>query len=591
MSFTSWLRNVQSYCRLGTTNRKSRPAARCGPAKRFRLQLECLEDRCVPAQYAVTDLGALGYRAYAYDLNEAGQVVGYSYAADGHQHAILWNDGAMIDLGIGNAYGINDLGQVVGSANGGAFLITPQGGMWFQDSDQDGRNDFMVDLGTLRPIDINNAGQVIGNSGDRALLWDAVNGMTDLGVPVGFTTSSATGINSSGQVAGLASDPASGARSVFLWDAVNDMTTLGAGPEDTPADFADFTIVGDINDSGQIAGFQQGYAGPEWVAGFSWLPDSPNSPTGDFILTTYRTLTDINNHGEAIGTQYGAYAYGPDGILDYQLLPGSNVSTLWEALAINDGGAIVAYGVAKLPNSGRQLRPFLLTPIPPGTPALSIANAPAVTEGNGGTRAATFTVTLSATSTRTISVAYATSNGTSAAGSDYQAASGTLTFAPGETSKTITVLVNGDRLGESNETFAVNLTSPTNATIADGQGQVTIVDDEPRISISDVTRSEGRRNKTTLFTFTVTLSAAYDQPVTMSYATANGTATTSDNDYIARTGTLTFAPGETSKTITIDVKGDSKKEANETFYLDLFGLSDNSLNTKSRGLGTILNDD
>ena len=65
----------------------------------------------------------------------------------------------------------------------------------------------------------------------------------------------------------------------------------------------------------------------------------------------------------------------------------------------------------------------------------------------------------------------------------------------------------------------------------------------------------------------------------------------SDEDYIAKTGTLTFAPGETSKTITIEVKGDSKKEANETFYLDLFGNSSNSLFTKNRGLGTILNDD
>ena len=153
------------------------------------------------------------------------------------------------------------------------------------------------------------------------------------------------------------------------------------------------------------------------------------------------------------------------------------------------------------------------------------------------------------------------------------------------------MLVNGDRLGELNETFVVNLSNPTNATIADGQGVGTIADDEPRISISDVTKAEGKKGKTTLFTFTVTLSAAYDQPVTMSFQTVNGTATTSNNDYIVRSGTLTFAPGETTKTITLEVKGDSKKEADETFYLDLFGLSSNALFTKSRGLGTILNDD
>ena len=117
------------------------------------------------------------------------------------------------------------------------------------------------------------------------------------------------------------------------------------------------------------------------------------------------------------------------------------------------------------------------------------------------------------------------------------------------------------------------------------------MDDEPRVSISDVTKAEGKRNHTTLFTFTVTLSAAYDQPVTMSYRTVDGTAKTSDNDYVAKTGTLTFNPGETTKTITIVVNGDSKHEADETFYLDLFALSSNVLFTKNRGLGTILNDD
>ena len=226
----------------------------------------------------------------------------------------------------------------------------------------------------------------------------------------------------------------------------------------------------------------------------------------------------------------------------------------------------------------------------PLSPSLRI-NDVTITEGNTGTRAATFTVTLSAASTQSITVAYATGNGTATTGSDYQAASGTLTFAPGETSKTITGLVNGDRLAEPNETFVVNLSSPTNATITDSQGVGTIVDDEPRISISDVAMYEGKKNQTTLFSFTVTLSAAYDQPVTMSFRTVDGTAKTGDNDYVAKTGTLTFKPGETSKTITIVVNGDSKKEANETFYLDLFGNSSNSLFNKKRGIGTILNDD
>ena len=223
-------------------------------------------------------------------------------------------------------------------------------------------------------------------------------------------------------------------------------------------------------------------------------------------------------------------------------------------------------------------------------PRISI-NEVTVMEGNTGTASATFTATLDAAGTEPVTVAYATADGTATAGGDYQEASGTLTFAPGETSKTITVLVNGDRLGEPNETFFVNLSSPTNATIADGQGVGTILDDEPRISINNMTMREGNGKKTTLFVFTVTLSAAYDQPVPMSYRTVDGTATAGDGDYVAKSGTLTFAPGETTKTITIEVKGDSKKEADETFYLDLFGNSSNSLFTKNRGIGTILNDD
>src|SRR5262249_38290653 len=152
------------------------------------------------------------------------------------------------------------------------------------------------------------------------------------------------------------------------------------------------------------------------------------------------------------------------------------------------------------------------------------------------------------------------------AGSDYQATSGTLTIPAGQTTGTITVLVIGDRLADPNVSFFVNLSNPTNATIADGQGVGTIFDDEPRISISDVIKSEGKKGKSTLFTFTDTLSAAYDQAVTMSFKTTDGTAKTSDQDYFAKTGTITFAPGQTTKTITIEVKGDNKREADEWFF-------------------------
>src|SRR5262249_10890418 len=103
------------------------------------------------------------------------------------------------------------------------------------------------------------------------------------------------------------------------------------------------------------------------------------------------------------------------------------------------------------------------------------------------------------------------------------------------------------------------------------------------------TSQEGN-NGTTLFVFTVSLSLAYDMPVTVSYATADGTATVADNDYQAQSGTLTFDPGETTKTIAIVVYGDRKKEPNETFFLNLSGAV-NATILDGQGLGTILNDD
>jgi hypothetical protein len=122
---------------------------------------------------------------------------------------------------------------------------------------------------------------------------------------------------------------------------------------------------------------------------------------------------------------------------------------------------------------------------------LFVQRAATATEGNAGTTTAVFTVSLSAPSSLAIAVSYVTLDGTATAGSDYLAGSGTLTFASGETSKSVTVLVNGDRVGEEDEFFFVNLHSPANATIADGQGQGTILDDEPRINVNDAAKIEG----------------------------------------------------------------------------------------------------
>jgi len=224
------------------------------------------------------------------------------------------------------------------------------------------------------------------------------------------------------------------------------------------------------------------------------------------------------------------------------------------------------------------------------TPSLSISDA-TVIEGNSGTQTATFTVTLSAASASTVTVNYATANGSATAGSDYAATSGTLTFAPGETTKTVSVTVNGDTLFESNETYFVNLSSPSNATLSDSQGLGAITNDDANpvgLRINDVSITEGNRN-TRNATFTITLTSPLSNAVTVNFATANGTAT-AGVDYSATSGSVRIRAGRTSATVSVVGFGDRTAEADETFFVNLTSANGTSI-IDGQGVGTILNDD
>jgi uncharacterized repeat protein (TIGR01451 family) len=225
----------------------------------------------------------------------------------------------------------------------------------------------------------------------------------------------------------------------------------------------------------------------------------------------------------------------------------------------------------------------------PAQPQISISDAQVI-EGNAGTTPLTFNVTLSAASASTVTVGWGTADQTATAGSDYAATGGTVTFTPGQTSKPVTVTVQGDVTPEADETMLVNLNTPVNATILDGQGVGTIRNDDnlSALSINDVTLAEGNSG-TTSFTFTVTLTPAAAFPVTVNYATADGTAI-GGNDYQPASGALTFAPGQTTKSITVLVNGDVTTEPNETFFVNLFNPGNASI-SDNQGLGTITNDD
>lgn len=280
-------------------------------------------------------------------------------------------------------------------------------------------------------------------------------------------------------------------------------------------------------------------------------------------------VSHVGNHYVLRNASYNAdVSSGGNVTFGFQATPGATGGTNTSGLLLN--------------GAGEEPTPVL--------PTLTVGDA-SVVEGNSGTTQMTFTVSLSKAATGPVTVSYATANGTAAAGQDYVAKSGTLTFAAGETQKTISVTVNGDKVAELNETLALNLSAPTGATIADGAAVGTILTDDaivPNILIADATIKEGDSG-TRDMTFTVTLSAATTNPVTVTYSTADGTAK-AGQDYIAQTGTLTFAPGETSKAITVKVTGDTVIETNEVLRVNLTSPTGGKI-ADQFAVGTIVNDD
>ena len=221
--------------------------------------------------------------------------------------------------------------------------------------------------------------------------------------------------------------------------------------------------------------------------------------------------------------------------------------------------------------------------------SISIAGI-SLTETNKGYVDAVLNVTLSAASASSASVKYATVDGTAKAGTDYLAANGTLTFAPGVTTLPITVKVNGDRKTETNETFSVVLSTPVNATIAGSTGVVTIVNDDglPKLWISSERVQEGNTG-TRPMTFSVRLQKKASSAVSVDYTTVDGTAI-AGSDFTAISGRLTFAAGETEKTITVSILGDLLYEPDEAFSVRLSNPAGAKIQDGT-GCGTIDNDD
>ena len=213
-----------------------------------------------------------------------------------------------------------------------------------------------------------------------------------------------------------------------------------------------------------------------------------------------------------------------------------------------------------------------------------------LTEADDGSSNATFTVSLGQESAKPITIDFTTVDGTAIAGFDYVAVNGSLTFNPGETTKTIDVAVLGDNLDEFDEAFTIHLANPTNALVLNNHGTATIIDndDAPTVTVNDLVITEGD-NGTTEAVFTITLDSASSKEITVDYSTVDGDAVAGD-DYEAATGTITFAPGETTKTIAVTVTGDNLDELDEAFFLNLDNVVNGTVDN-TQASATIVDDD
>jgi hypothetical protein len=229
---------------------------------------------------------------------------------------------------------------------------------------------------------------------------------------------------------------------------------------------------------------------------------------------------------------------------------------------------------------------------PPQPAELRIGANASVTEGNSGLTAVTVTLSLTAPAATATSVNWTTVAGTATAGSDFQSASGTATFAAGATTTSFTVYVIGDTAVEPNETFTVKLTSTGGFNVAHGFEVVTIVNDDLApltVSIGNATVTEGNSGTSTL-NIPLTLSRAATSSVTVTVTTAAGTAT-AGTDFVSKTATVTFAAGATSAVFSVAIVGNTVAEPTETFTVQLSAPTGGATIATGTGTVTVIDND
>lgn len=227
-----------------------------------------------------------------------------------------------------------------------------------------------------------------------------------------------------------------------------------------------------------------------------------------------------------------------------------------------------------------------------GTPPdLSIGSA-RVVEGNYGTRGVRFTVSLSEPAARSVTFSYRTVDGTALAATDYQARTGTATINAGNTSRTVTITVRGDKTVEASEKFKVVISNPQGANLGINAGTGRIDNDDAgtgvQVSVGDASVREGNQGNR-IVTLPVTLSAQRTKVTTVDWSSAAGTAGVG-SDYENGSGTATFPAGTTTQYVTFTVHADTSAESNETFTVTLANASGAAI-FRATGTATIADDD
>lgn len=259
----------------------------------------------------------------------------------------------------------------------------------------------------------------------------------------------------------------------------------------------------------------------------------------------------------------------------------------WSAQVYVDYGVTYRFSVAAVNDVGPGPYSALAAPVTP-VPLVSITTTN-TTEGNAGTHLANYKVAFDWASTAPVTIDYST--GPTGAGTSFVPTAGTLTFAPGQATKTISVPIIGDTLYESNEKAVVRLSNPHGADFRKWTATSAIINDDPlpALRVADASKLEGKVLQLASVKVPVTLSTATGAVTKVHWVASNGTAT-GGVDYAIASGTITIGKGKTTGTISIPILGDSKVEPNETVLVDLDSPAGATI-ADGHAVVTIRNDD